>query len=130
MFNTTRLESLGNSKEGFLALGLAYINFAKTETNLFRMLFMTNMFNQGSLTDITGATTDDDVVIAVICQATGLSASKAQELYTGVWFTAHGIASLVSTNSCTLTDEEIKKVLKNVFVGILRSLKENEENKS
>ena len=94
------------------------------------MLFMTNMFNQGNLADIAGATSGDDVVIAVISQATGLSASKAQELYTGVWFTAHGIASLVSTNNCTLTDDEARKVLMNVFAGILRSLKEHEETKS
>ena len=126
IFNSTLLNSMDNSKEGFLALGLAYINFAKTDTNLFRMLFMTNVFDQGSLSDIAGSTTGDDEVIAVICEATGLNTSKAQELYTGIWFTAHGIASLISTNSCTLTDEEIKKVLKSVFTGILYSLKENE----
>ena len=127
IFNTSLINSLDNSKEGFLALGLAYINFAKTETNLFRMLFMTNVFNQGSLINIAGTTTDDDVVITIICEATGLKKSHAQELYSCVWFTAHGIASLVSTNSCTLSDDEIRKVLKNVFMGLLHALKEKED---
>ena len=123
IFNTTLLRSLENSDEGFLALGLAYINFAKKETNLFRMLFMTNVFNHWSLADIAGTTPGDDVVIDVICEATGLNASKAQELYTGIWFTAHGIASLISTNNCSLNDEEIKKVLKSVYMGILHTLR-------
>jgi hypothetical protein len=112
-----------NSDDGFLALGLAYVNFAKAETNLFRLLFMSNVFNQGSATDIVGSTPGDEEVIALICEATGLDVSKAQELHTGVWFTAHGIASLLSTNSCTLNDDETKQVLKNVFEGLHYALK-------
>ena len=126
IYNTAMMESMKNSDDGFLALGLAYINFAKTETNLFRLLFMSNIFSQGSAADIAGTTTGDDEVIALICETTGLDASKAQELYTGLWFTAHGIASLLATNSCSLPDDEIKRILRNVFEGLMHSLKENE----
>ena len=124
MYSMTMMESMKNSGEAFLALGLAYVNFAKTETNLFRLLFMSNAFNQGSAANIAGSTTGDDEVIASICQTTGLNASKAQELYTGLWFTTHGIASLLATNSCTLTDAEVKRVLSNAFEGGLHALKE------
>ena len=123
IYNTAMMESMQNISNGFLALGLAYVNFAKTETNLFRFLFMSNAFNHGRATDIAGTTTGDNEVIALICESTGLDVSKAQELYTGMWFTTHGIASLLSMNSCTLTDEEIKRVLKNVFDGLILSLK-------
>ena len=130
IYNTAMMEAIKNSNEGFLALGLAYVNFAKTETNLFRLLFMSNVFNQGSAADIVGSTTGDDEVIALICEKTGLGVSKAQELHTGVWFATHGIASLLATNSCTLTDDETRQVLKNVFEGLLHSLKANEEHKN
>jgi AcrR family transcriptional regulator len=123
IYNTVMMEAIKNSGDGFLALGLAYVNFAKAETNLFRLLFMSDAFNQGSAANIVGSTTGDDEVIALICKTTGLDASKAQELYTGVWLTTHGIASLLATNSCTLTDNETKRVLKNVFGGLLQSLK-------
>ena len=123
IYNMAMMESMKNSDNGFLALGFAYISFAKTETNLFRLLFMSNAFNHGSVTDIPGTTTGDNEVIALICESTDLDASKAQELYTGIWLTTHGIASLLSTNSCTLTDDEIKRVLKNVFDGLLLSLR-------
>ena len=127
IYNMAMMESMKNNDEGLLALGLAYVNFAKTETNLFRLLFMSNVFNQGSAADIAGSTTDDDKVIALLCETTGLDISKAQELYTGMWFTTHGIASLLSTNSCTLTDDETKRVLKNVFEGLLHSLRREAE---
>ena len=126
IYNTAMMEATKNSNESLPALGLAYVNFAKTETNLFRLLFMSNVFNQGSAANIVGSTTGDDKVIALICEKTGFGVPKAQELYTGVWFTTHGIASLLATNSCTLTDDETRRVLKNVFEGLLHSLNENE----
>ena len=123
IYSMAMTEPMKNSEDGLLTLGLAYVNFAKTETNLFRLLFMSNVFNQGSAADIAGSTTGDDEVIASICEETGLDTSKAQELYTGVWLTTHGIASLLATNSCTLSDEETKQILKNVFEGLLHSLR-------
>ena len=123
IYNKAMTESMENNSEGLLALGLAYVNFAKRETNLFRLLFMSNMFNQGIATGIAGSTAGDDEVIALICETTGLGPPKAQQLYTGLWFTTHGIASLLATNSCTLSDEETKRLLKNVFEGLLHSLR-------
>ena len=125
IYNTIMMESLKKSDDGLLAMGLVYVNFAKTETNLFRLLFMSNVFNQGHAVDIVGTTAGDDEVITLICETTGLDTSKARELYTGIWFTTHGIASLLSMNNCTLTDDETKQVLKNVFEGLLYSLTKN-----
>ena len=124
IYNRAMQEAMKNSGEGFLALGLAYVNFAKRETNLFRFLFMANAFRQGSAAGIAGSTTGDDTVIALICRMTGLDASKARELYTGLWFTTHGIASLLSTNSCTLSDAETERILKTAFAGYLHMLRE------
>ena len=127
IYNKVMMEALKNNGEDifvFLAMGLAYIDFAKTETNLFRLLFMSNAFNQGSAADIAGNTAGDEKVIALISTSTGLDAKKAQELYTGLWFTTHGIASLLATNSCTLTEDETERILRNVFKGLLHSLKD------
>jgi len=127
IYNKAMIAALKNSGEDifvFLAMGLAYIDFAKTETNLFRLLFMSNAFNQGSAADIAGNTAGDEKVIALISTSTGLDAKKAQELYTGLWFTTHGIASLLATNSCTLTEDETERILRNVFKGLLHSLKD------
>lgn len=128
IYNTVMFNALENSGEGFLGMGLAYINFAKAEPNIFRLLFMSNVFSKGSAADIAGTTKGDDEVIALISNLTGLSKSKSQELYTGIWFTTHGMASLLATNNCTLSNEEIKKILNHTFEGLLNSIKNEERN--
>ena len=120
---------------GFSEMGLAYVNFAKNEKNLFKMMFMSNSLfvsnttdasTQGSAAEIMGTTAGDDIVLSMLCDETGLDAVKAKELYTGLWFLLHGMASLIVCNSCTLSDDEIKRVLKNTCDGYVYVLN-NEE---
>jgi len=111
---------------GFSEMGLKYVNFAKNEKNMFKMMFMSNSLfvsnssnatTQGSATEIMGTTAGDDIVLSMLCDETGLDASKAKELYTGLWFLLHGMASLIVCNSCTLSDDEIKRILRNTCDG-------------
>jgi len=127
IYNRVMMQALNDSREGFLALGLAYVNFARTEKNLFKLLFMSDAFNNGSAADIAGSTEGDDQVIALINSITWLTKAKAQVLFTAIWFTVHGMASLLATNSCTLSDEETRRILKNTYEGLCHSL-EKEEN--
>jgi len=127
IYNRAMMTAMHESGEGFLAMGIAYVLFAKTEKNLFRLLFMSGAFNQGSAADIAGSTQGDDEVIALISSMTGIAKAKAQELFTAIWFTVHGMASLLATNSCTLSDEETRRILKMTFEGLCHSLK-TEEN--
>ena len=76
-----------------------------------------NAATQGSAMEIAGTTAGDDIVLSMLCDETGLDVSKAKELYTGLWFLIHGMASLLVYNSCTLSDDEIKRVLKNTYDG-------------
>jgi AcrR family transcriptional regulator len=123
IYQTAMMEALCASDNGFQEMGLTYISFAKDERHLFQLLFMSNVFSQGSAANIAGSTTGDDEVVALLSRATGLDAQKAQELYTGIWFTTHGIASLLATNSCTLNKDEIKRILGIAFEGMLYILK-------
>jgi AcrR family transcriptional regulator len=127
IYNKVMFDALESDGEGFLEMGLAYINFAKSEPNLFRLLFMSNVFNTGSAADIAGTTKGDEEVIDLIGNLSGLSKSESQELYTGIWFTTHGMASLLATNSCTLSDEEIKKILNYSYEGLVYSIKKQGE---
>lgn len=127
IYNKAMFDALENSGEGFLGMGLAYINFAKSEQNIFKLLFMSNVFNNGSAADIAGTTKGDDDVIDLISNLTNLNKSESQELYTGIWFTTHGMASLLATNNCTLSNEETKKILNHVYEGLLYSIKKQGE---
>lgn len=127
IYNQRMLSALGNPADGFLGVGLTYIKFAKEEKNLFQLLFMTDTFQEQSMMDIVGSTEGDEDVIKMLSERTGLGKAAAQELYTGVWLTAHGIASMFATNSCRFSDEENRRLLSNSFMGLIFKLKKEEE---
>ncbi|MBA4688557.1 MAG: TetR/AcrR family transcriptional regulator [Candidatus Galacturonibacter soehngenii] len=126
IYNNKMIEA-GKQEGGFLQMGLAYIDFAKRERNLFQLLFMSEAFQKKSIMDIVGSTQGDDEVIAMICQMSGLSKKGAKELYAGIWLTTHGIAAMFATNGCQYNDNEIKRLLDNSFTGLAMKLKKEEE---
>lgn len=128
LYNRAMMDGLQNSGDGFLGMGMAYIRFARTEKRLFQLLFMSGVFQQEKATDIAGTTEGDGEIIAMIGSMTGLGPVQAQKLYSGIWFTTHGIAALVATNGSTMQDNEAKAVLGSVFKGLLHTLKQEGED--
>lgn len=127
IYNERMLRAGEQSEDGFLNMGLTYIDFAKNEKNLFKLLFMSDAFQEQSIMDIVGTTQGDDGIIEMLCQMTGLSMKAAKELYAGIWITTHGIASMFATNNCRFSDEENRRLLNNSFMGLLVKLKNEEE---
>ncbi len=127
LYNTAMLETMQGGGNGFLEMGLAYIRFARTEKKLFQLLFMSNRLQQEKVTEIAGSTEGDEQVIAMIGSMTGLSPDLARRLYAGIWYTTHGIASLVATNGSTMDDAEARDVLGSIFKGLLVVLKKEGE---
>ncbi|MDF2987147.1 MAG: putative transcriptional regulator, TetR family [Eubacterium sp.] len=127
IYNEHMLSSRDHEEDGFLGMGLNYIDFAKGEKNLFKLLFMSDAFQEQSLIDIVDNSEGDDEVIGMLCSRTGLSARSSRELYAGIWLTTHGIAAMFATNSCRYSDVEIKRLLNNSFIGLVMKLKKDEE---
>lgn len=127
IYNHCMMTAGEQPEDGFLNMGLAYIDFAKNEKNLFKLLFMSDAFREQSIMDIVGTTEGDDEVIEMLCQKIGLSEKAAKELYAGIWITTHGIAAMFATNNCRFSDEENRRVLNNSFMGLVLKLKNEEE---
>ncbi len=128
MYNHRMLSAGKSEGDGFLNMGLAYIDFAKDEKNLFKLLFMSDAFKEQSVMDIVGSTEGDDEVIGMLAQRTGLSVKAVKELYAGIWITTHGIAAMFATNSCRFSDAENRRLLSNSFAGLILKLKSEEEH--
>lgn len=128
LYNTAMWAGLQASGEDFLGMGMAYIDFARTEPQLFQLLFMSSSIVQGDLAGIAGTTEGDDQVIAFLSSKTGLSLNEAQKLYTTLWFAVHGIASLLATNGCKIDEQEARSVLRHTFKGVIYSLKQERED--
>lgn len=123
IYNKMMFAAMMEPVNGFAQMGLAYIEFAKTEKNLFKLLFMTDAFASKSMLDIVGSTEGDDEVIDMLCKMTGLNAALSKELYAGIWLTTHGIASMYATNNCRYSDSEIKRLLENSYMGLVLKLR-------
>lgn len=110
----------------FLGMGLAYINFAKTEKNYFKFLFMYDGFKGINLFDMIRSDVNKEI-IGIISSMTELNMKQSEQLFLSIWLITHGIASLMATNDCDLEDDEIKKILMDSFSGMKLQLKNKGE---
>jgi len=101
----------------FLGFGMAYIDFAKKEKNLFKLLFMSDEFKDKSIIDMIKEEGNQSIV-GMVSSMTGLCRDKAEQLFMDIWLMTHGIASLVATNDLEVSEEQIAKILKDSFLGI------------
>lgn len=118
-----------SSEIPFRGVGTAYVSFAKNEPNFFRLLFMKpNDKSAEFSTILTAIDENSEKILNSIMLTYGLDKESAYELYKYLWIFTHGIATLIATNVCNFTDEEIGNLLSNEFIGILKNIKSKKEN--
>lgn len=108
--------------DSLVGLEMAYIRFAQEQKNLFRLLHMSDRLGLSETAEFTSVGINHEIVEAM-ARMTGLTLEKAAMLYTGAFFTAHGIAAMLATNHCTFTEEEIKNIMQTVFDGLVIKLR-------
>ena len=97
----------------YKSFGMAYINFAKEERELFKLLFMR---------DRTGAeisvSPDFEESVHMIMEANGVTRETASLMHLEVWTCVHGIGTMLATSFLSLTWELISDMLTDVYQGI------------
>ena len=119
-----------NSKEHqipFIGIGLAYIEFASKEKNLFKFLFMSKTSKNNNILDM-AKTEDGKKYINMIVKSTGLSEKNSKQLYINTWLIMHGIASMMATTNSKLSKEEIEVIVFDAFKGYRQTLMNKELN--
>lgn len=112
----------------FKGVGMQYIQFAKDEPKLFQMLFMNRELASSGLSDILPAIDDNsNEILGSIQNSYAIGNEDAFKLYQQLWLFTHGIATLYATEVCWLSENEVSEMLTNVFVGLLRQIKEKSE---
>lgn len=105
-----------------LTLGLNYVRFGQEEKNLFRFLFQTDKFGGKDV----GVLMSDPGLSGILeIMAAGLHVEKeeARELFLTFFCVAHGMASLLANNSMEYDEGQCKKMLENVFFGMIAAEK-------
>lgn len=113
----------------FLGLGLAYIEFAKTEKYLFKFLFMSDDFKGRSVFDMM-KDKENQQIAGMISVATGLNLENAERLFIYIWVITHGVASIVATDNSDFSEKQIAEILIDTFLGLKHQLKTTQEEKN
>lgn len=107
----------------FKGVGTQYIMFAIKEPRLFQLLFMSEQFQQPSVSNVLPVIDDNyEAILLSVQNCYNLSKEKSERLYKHLWIYTHGIAVLCATNMCTFAADEIANMISEVFKGTLKEI--------
>ena len=98
----------------YKASGMAYIQFARKEKELFKFVFMRDRSCE------TSDYLEEDFTDAVyyIHKQLGITYEEATTFHMEMWACVHGIATMIATSYLDLGNEEISDMLTDVFLGL------------
>lgn len=122
--------SRAQGKENFShEIGRAYIAFARNESNLFQVLFMSECFGLNGFSDMF-ADEGNLEAARITSEKYGISLEAGKKLYMKTWIFLHGIASLIATKSINLSDAEAEKIHGEARDAFLAQEKANQHSQS
>lgn len=98
----------------YKGIGMAYIRFAKEEPRLFRLLFM-NQCDAGLQEYLKGDPLTNQYVAHYGGEATGLAGKDMDAFHRNMFIYTHGIATLIATQTCSFTREQVSDMLTDMF---------------
>jgi len=118
-----------DDKLAFKGVGTQYIMFSINEPKLFRLLFMSVQNKVYTLQNVLPMIDDNyQAILGSVQSCYGVDIQTAKKLYRHLWIYTHGIATLCVTKLCTFTADEISTLITEVFVGLLKSVKESDND--
>ena len=121
-YHTGYIMPKGEREDPMLELGVNYVKFGHTESNLFRFLFQTNKFGGMGVNVLLDAPELSEI-IGIVAKSVRCGEKEAREIFLTFFVAAHGYASLMANNAMEYNEEQIEKVLSNVFDGMLAAEK-------
>ena len=97
----------------YKAYGMAYICFAREESELFKLLFMCDRRGAESAPN-----SDFYASVEMIMSANGFDRARAELFHLEVWSATHGIATMIATAFLDLGEELISRILSDVYNGV------------
>ena len=122
MYDSYMEEGL-HMKVPFLGVGMQYINFAKEEPQLYRMLFLPTS-EDGSSSVIDALHHSQNLVRESLQQTYHIDAQTADRYYRDMWLVVHSLATLVVTGGSPYSEEEMGHILTGFSVSLCKSIKE------
>lgn len=108
-----------------LRLPLSYIDFAREETNLFKLLFISDMdLNMREADDFYKEAGNVEKAEAFSGMA-GLEPERGKKIFLDLFLYSHGIAVLTATGKMLLNHDRTEKMLSHFLSALIRQEREN-----
>ena len=104
----------------YKASGMSYILFARSEPELFRLLFMRDRRGDPD----PEARGNEEQILALLAGSAGLSLADARALHTEMWIFVHGLAVMTATHFMPWDDAAMSDMLSDIYFSALSRFKE------
>ena len=106
----------------YKASGMAYIQFARQQRELFKLLFMRDRSEEADRND----TRSIEPLLELLQRNVGLTREAALLFHMEMWAFVHGLAVMIATNYLELGQEQISSMVSDMYWGLrVRFEKEN-----
>ena len=107
----------------FFGVGMQYIRFAREEPELYRLLFLTKTQDQ-EYSAMKSMQHLQELIRPTLVNIYHITAEEADLYFRDLWFVVHSLSTLVVTDDCTYSDQEIGQILTGFSISICKSIKE------
>lgn len=107
----------------FKGAGLKYIQFAKEEPELFKMIFMSSDDEDTDKHYFPWRYRREEEVRGGIEESYGYETERAMKIYNHMAVYAHGLATLYAQGNCVFSDEDVSRMLSEVFLALAKGEK-------
>ena len=110
----------------FLGVGMKYVQFAKQESNLYRLLFLSDGAADAGKSHyaMEELRYTQNLVRESLQRIYHMDELAADHYFRDLWLVAHSIATLLVTGGCTYTEEEISSIFTEFSLSICKAYKE------
>ena len=110
------IDKIVDKNDYLYTISYAYASFAYNESKIFKALFMSELAGSRTIDEVLSSSWNLDT-IASIPKEYSLTYEQARKLYRDVRFYTHGLSCQIACKSIVVTDEEIKKLIRNMIIA-------------
>ncbi len=119
MFSDHMLSSRVKGKPVYLSMGMAYIELARREKYLFKLIADIEEYDVGDIHEFLQQGNGEGL-LEKLPGSEKLDMDKKKEILRMVWMFTHGVATLVTGKRVDMEGEEIEEMLKKAYEGFLK----------
>lgn len=116
------IDKIVDKNDYLYTISYAYASFAYNESKIFKALFMSELAGSRTIDEVLSSSWNLDT-IASIPKEYSLTYEQARKLYRDVRFYTHGLSCQIACKSIVVTDEEIKKLIRNLIDNLKEVIK-------